>query len=85
MAKNNWNKIFNCIAFVGLCLVALVLILQKIFSGEVVDALRLIGECIAYFVTAVSAFFYVRSKRNVWWYVAYAVAVVLIIVFVIIK
>ena len=86
MAKNNWNKVFDFIAFVGLCLVAVVLVLQNILkaNGDVVNALRLIGSCIAYLVTAVSAFFYVRSKRNVWWYVAYAVAVVLIIVFIIV-
>lgn len=84
MAKTNWNKIFNFIAFVGLCIIAVVLILRKIFTGEVVNALATIGACIAYFVTAVSAFFYVRSKRNVWWYVSYAVAVVLVFVFVII-
>lgn len=86
MAKRNISKIFEFIAFVGLCCVAVVLVLQNILkaNGDIVNALRLVGECIAYFVTAVSAFFYVRSKRNVWWYVAYTIAVVLIIVFVII-
>ena len=86
MARNNWNKVFDFIAFIGLCIVAVVLVLQNILkaNGDVVSALRLIGECIAYFVTAVSAFFYVRSKRNVWWYVAYAVALVLIIIFIIV-
>ena len=84
MAKNNYSKIFNFIAFIGLCCIALVLIFQKIFNsnGDIVRAFSLIGQCIAYFVTSVSAFFYVRSKRNVWWYVAYTVAVVLIIVFI---
>ncbi|MBO7527637.1 MAG: hypothetical protein J6T74_07085 [Clostridia bacterium] len=86
MARNNWNKVFDFIAFIGLCIIAVVLVLHKIISAnEVTKALGIIGECIAYFVTAVSAFFYVRSKRNVWWYVAYAVALVLIIVFVIFK
>lgn len=85
MAKNNFNKVFEFIAFIGLACIAVVLVLQNILkaNGNVVSALRLVGECIAYFVTAVSAFFYVRSKRNVWWYVAYTIAVVLIIVFVI--
>ena len=85
MAKNNFNKIFECVAFFGLCCIAVVLIFQNIFkaNGDVVNAFRLIGECIAYLITAISAFFYVRSKRNVWWYVSYTVAVVLIIVFVI--
>ena len=87
MAKNNFSKIIDCIAFVGLVLVAVVLVLQKIFSGDgsFISALRTVGESIAYTITAISAFFYVRTKRNVWWYVAYTVAVVLVIVFVIIR
>ena len=86
MAKNNFGKIINCIAFIGLTIVAIVLVLQKIFSdGQLINALRIVGESIAYTITAISAFFYVKSKRNVWWYVAYTVAVVLVIVFVIIR
>ena len=86
MANNNFGKIINCIAFIGLTIVAIVLVLQKIFSdGQLINALRIVGESIAYTITAISAFFYVKSKRNVWWYVAYTVAVVLVIVFVIIR
>lgn len=87
MAKNNFGKVINAIAFVGLTLVAIVLILQKIFAGDgaFISALRTVGESIAYSITAISAFFYVRTKRNVWWYVAYTVAVVLVVIFVIIR
>lgn len=86
MAKNNFGKIINCIAFFGFAIIAFVLMLQNFqFSGVIVEALRVIGESIAYIVTAISAFFYVRSKRNVWWYVAYAVAVVLVAVFMILR
>ena len=86
MAKNNFGKIVNFIAFAGLMIVAVVLILQKInLSGDLLNAFRTIGESIAYTITAISAFFYVRSKRNVWWYVAYAVAVVLVLIFMIIR
>lgn len=86
MAKNNFGKIVNFIAFVGLSCVAVVLILQSIISGgELLAALRIIGESIAYLITAISAFFYVKTKRNVWWYVAYTVFVVLIVVFMVIR
>ncbi|MBE7075414.1 MAG: hypothetical protein E7376_05500 [Clostridiales bacterium] len=86
MAKNNFGKVINFIAFIGLCMVAIVLILQKIFAeGELLAALRTVGESIAYTITAISAFFYVKSKRNVWWYVAYTIALVLVIVFVVIR
>ncbi len=87
MAKNNFSKVINFIAFIGLVVVAGVLVLQTIFSNQLdlITAFRIIGESIAYLVTAISAFFYVRSKRNVWWYVAYTVAVVLILVFMFIR
>lgn len=87
MAKNNFGKIINCIAFIGLIMVAIVLVLQKIFSGDgsFISALRVIGESIAYTITAISAFFYVRTKRNVWWYVGYTAAVILVVVFIIIR
>lgn len=85
MAKSNLSKVVNFIAFVGLAVVAIVLILQKIFTGEILYAFRVIGESIAYFVTAISAFFYVKSKRNIWWYVAYTVFAVLVIIFMVIR
>ena len=85
MAKNNFSKIVNCLAFIGLVIIAIVLVLQKILSGELIIALRTIGEAIAYLVTAVSGLFYVRSKRNVWWYIAYTVAVILIVIFMILR
>ncbi|MBQ9795948.1 MAG: hypothetical protein IJW36_03225 [Clostridia bacterium] len=87
MAKNNVSKVINFIAFVGLAIVAVVLVLQKIFSTnlDLLVAFRTIGEAIAYFITAISAYFYVRSKRNVWWYVAYTVAVVLVVIFMVIR
>lgn len=87
MAKNNFSKVINFIAFIGLIVVAGVLVLQTIFSNQLdlITAFRIIGESIAYLVTAISAFFYVRSKRNVWWYVAYTIAVILILVFMFIR
>lgn len=86
MAKNNFGKVVNFIAFIGLSCVAVVLILQSIFAdSSLLSALRIIGESIAYTITAISAYFFVRSKRNVWWYIAYTVFVILVIVFMIIR
>lgn len=85
MAKNNTKKVINFIAFVGLMMVAVVLVLQKIVQGDLINAMRVVGESIAYLITAISAFFYVRSKRNVWWYVAYTVALVLVVIFMVIR
>ena len=86
MAKNNFGKIVNFIAFVGLACVAIVLILQSIFAeGAFLAALRVIGESIAYLITAISAFFFVKSKRNVWWWVAYWVSVVVVLLLVVLR
>ncbi len=86
MAKSNLSKLLNCVAFVGLIMVAIVLIFQQFnFNGDVLSALRTIGESIAYFITAVCAFFYVRTKRNIWWYILYTIATVLVVVFMIIR
>ena len=86
MAKNNFSKLLNCVAFVGLIMIAIVLVFQKInISGDITNALRVVGETIAYLLTAISAYFYVRSKRNIWWYVAYTVAVVLIVIFMVLR
>jgi len=86
MSKNNWSKFVNCIAFIGLIIISVCLIMQRIFNsqGELTRALGIIGQAIAYLITAISAFFYVRTKRNVWWYVAYTVAAVLVVVFMVI-
>lgn len=86
MSNTNLKRFVNLIAFIGLCMVAIALILQMIFnSGDIINAIRTIGECIAYSVTAIYALFYVRSKRNVWWWIAYVVAVTVVILLVIFR
>lgn len=85
MTKSNFSKFINSLAFIGLVMIAIVLVLQNIIKGELIVALQIIGESIAYLVTAITAYFYVRSKRGVWWYIAYVVALVLIIVFMVLR
>lgn len=87
MAKNNFEKVIHCMAFFGLAIIAVVLVLQMIFNnnGSLIVALRTIGEAIAYSITAIYGFFYVKSKRNIWWYLAYVIALVLVVVFMILR
>jgi hypothetical protein len=84
MASNDfeWRKVFNISAFVAVICIALALILRKVgLSGSVINALELIANAIAYLITAISAFFYVRSRKAIWVWIVYFVAVILIFVF----
>ena len=85
MSNQNFKKVINMLAFIGLFLVAVALIVAQILSwigvtASILNTIRFVGECIAYLVTAIYAFFYVRTKRNFWWWIAYTAAVVIIIV-----
>lgn len=81
------KQFVNLMAYISIALIAVVLILQKIFgvwfeSGSaVLVAMDLIAKVIAYAITAVYAFFYAKSKRNIGWMIAYIVFVIAIIVF----
>lgn len=82
------KHIVNFLAYVSIALIALALVLELIFSkvginAAVVNAMNIIAECIAYAITAVFAFFYARSRRNIGYMIGYFVAVVLIVVLVI--
>lgn len=84
------KKFMNMLAFIGLCLVAFALLLAKLLgvfgvSASAVSAIQMVGECIAYVVTMVYAFYYVRSKRNAWWWVAYCVSVVVVLLLIILR
>ena len=84
------KKFMNMLAFVGLVCVAAALLLAKILGwlkagASVVGALMTVGQCIAYIVTMVYAFQYVRSKRNIGWKIAYLVAALVVILMVILS
>lgn len=84
------KKFMNMIAFIGLCMIAFALLLAKLLgvfgvSAGVVNAIQTVGECMAYVVTMVYAFYFVRGKRNVWWWVAYWVSVVVVLLLVVLR
>lgn len=88
MANGNFKKFVYIVAFIGTICVALALVLQAIFKGNTnmakfTNAINIVGQVIAYSITCVSAFFYVKNKRNVAWMITYCVAVTVIIVMVI--
>lgn len=84
------KRFMTMLAFVGLCLVAFALLLAKLLgvfgvSASAVGAIRTVGECIAYVVTMVYAYNFVRAKRNAWWWVAYCVSVVVVVLLIILR
>jgi len=82
----NGKQIVNFLAYISVALIAIVLIVGKLLGWlvkpEILNLLNMIAQIIAYIITAVYAFLYAKSKRNVGWMVAYIIFVVLIIVFV---
>ena len=84
------KKFMNMLAFIGLCLVAFALLLAKLLavfdvSASAVSAIQMVGECIAYIVTMVYAFYFVKNKRKVWWWVAYCVSAVVVVLLIILR
>jgi len=75
----------NLISFVAVICIGVALILGKIgFLSEIAGALLIIAQTIAYVVVTIVSFFYVYKKRNVWIWITWAVAVVLIVLYYII-
>ena len=80
-----FKKFLNALAFIALVIsgVALVvaLILGKLDKAAgFANALQQIAYCLAFVVTAVVAYGYVRTKRSVAWLVVYILCVVFIVV-----
>ncbi len=90
MSKGSFKGFLNMLAYVALILVAFCLLLQLILSAvgvdaAVVNAMRIVGEAIAYTVLACYGFFFVKNKRNTWLTVTYAVAVTAIVILIIFR
>ena len=79
------KQFVNFLAYLAIVLIALTLVLQRIFnavglSSSVIVAMNTVAQVIAYAITAVFAFFYAKSKRNIGFMFAYIIAVGIIIV-----
>lgn len=83
MSKNtsgyNWRNFVNFIAFLAICCIGVALVVGKIFPS-IGGAFEQVAKILAYLITAISAFYYVRNKRNTIYYIVWAVVVILIIV-----
>ncbi len=79
----SWSKVFKFVSFIAVIMVALSLIFSKIIPS-IGGALQTIGNVLAYIVVLVSSFQFAIYKRNVWYFISWAVACILIIVYFII-
>ena len=80
MANKDFKGLLNLIAFVAIGLVGLTLILSKVgVFGEITGAITTVAHVLAYLITAIAGFYYVKNKNNIWVWIIYAVSIVLII------
>ena len=84
MAKQDWAKIVNFLAFVSVILIGVLLFFTGVLSlsGEIFDTLGKLTIALAYFTVAVCGFFYAYArwgKKQIWYMIAWVIAVVLII------
>lgn len=84
------KQFVNLLSYFAIAFIALALVINKILGALSVgaalsNALTLIAQIIAYAITAVFAFFYAKSKRNIAWMIIYIIAVILIIIFIVLN
>ncbi len=92
MARYESRKFMDCISYIAVILVALVIVILGInhlvpggfFTDSVVNILRRVAEIIGYVVLGWNSFYYaVRYKgtRRAWIFIVWIVAIILIIAF----
>ena len=76
------NHILAFIAYIGIGCIAVALLLTLIFKGDtkLASAFSAVGQVIAYCLSIVLAFSWVKTHRQVAWIVCYVVFVVTIVV-----
>ena len=79
------SSILNVLSYLSIVGVGLVLLLSWVFemahlTAQVVSALKLLAEVLAYIVVACHSFGYARARSG-WWLAVWVVAIVLIVVF----
>ena len=83
MAKRDWSRVINIVAFVAVVLIGIFLLLNALdILTDLSSAFLQIANVLAYFTVAVCAFFYAYSKwgkKQQWYMIVWAIAVVLIV------
>lgn len=83
------KQLINLLSYIAVALIAVALILGKLLgwliNPQVLAIMNLVAQIVAYTITAIFAFNYAKSKRNMGWMIAYIVFVIAIIVFTILN
>lgn len=81
----NTKKFFNAMAFIALVIAGIVLVVSKILGAvgidiKILSILNTVASTLAFVVTSVAAYYYVRTKRSIAWMIVYVIAVILVVV-----
>ncbi|MBQ8908950.1 MAG: hypothetical protein IJY90_01475 [Clostridia bacterium] len=78
-SKDKW---LSLMAYIGIGCIAVSLLLTLVLANNssLSQAFRRIGECIAYIISIIVAFNWVRTHKHVAWIVCYVIFVVTIVV-----
>lgn len=78
----NFNHILAFIAYVGIGCIAIALLLTLIFKGDtkLAQVFSAVGQVIAYSISIVLAYTWVKTHKHVAWIVCYVIFVVTIVV-----
>jgi len=85
MSTTRRTGVLNMLSYLAIVGVGIALLLSWLLNmvgvtAQVVSALNILAQVLAYFVVACYSFSYARA-RGTWWLVVWAVAIVLIVVF----
>ena len=79
-----WRSLLNLIAYVAIVCIGVALLVGKIGGTSIAGAFHKVAEILAYLVTAVSAFYFARTRSHWAYYLIWVICVVLIVVLMII-
>lgn len=80
--KLSVNQVLAFVAYIGIGCIAVALLLTLIFKGDtkLASAFSAVGQVIAYTISIIFAFSWVKTHKQVAWIVCYVIFVVTIVV-----
>lgn len=78
----SFSSFISLIAYIGIGCIAIALLFTLIFKNDstVASAFRTVGEVIAYLISIILAYSWVKNHRQIGWIVCYVVFVVTIVI-----
>ena len=78
----NFNQALAFVAYIGIGCIAIALLLTLIFKGDtkLASAFSAVGQVVAYIISIILAYSWVKTHKQIAWIVCYVVFVVTIVV-----